>query len=64
MKNKVDFKALLITIVGFIAVWNVLDFLWCTLITKVPYHFSMSQDMLTPLLLVILIQGVQMVTKK
>ena len=64
MKNKIDFKALLISIVGFIAVWNVLDFLWCPLIKKVPYQFSMSQDMLVPLMMVILIQAGQMVAKK
>ena len=58
MKN---FISLVIYIVGFIAVWNLCDFLFCTFITQGDYQFSISTDMLTPLVLSII---VQMVAKK
>ena len=60
MKNLIN---LLVFIVGFIVVWNICDFLFCTFITQSDYQFSISMDMITPLVLTLIIQTVGMKKK-
>ena len=62
--NMKNFTALVVYIIGFVAVWNICDFLFCTFITQSEYEFSISTDMLTPLVLMIIIQTVSMKRKK
>lgn len=38
-----------IFVVIFMALWNLLDFLYCTVITKAGYQFRTSTDLLIPL---------------
>ena len=64
MKNKNIFVSLLVYAVGFVAIWNVLDFLYSAFITKTPYQFSITTDMLTPLGITLLIEGVELNKKK
>ena len=54
------FVSLLIYIIGFVTVWNICDFLFCTFITHSEYQFSISADMITPLVLTIIIYTVNM----
>ena len=57
------FVSLLVYIIGFVAVWNICDFLYCTFITQSEYQFSISTDMITPLVLMLIIQIVNMSRK-
>ena len=43
------FVSLLVYIIGLVTVWNICDFLFCTFITQSEYQFSISADMITPL---------------
>lgn len=61
MKN---FLSLVGSAVGFVLVWNVLDFLFCTFIAGGDYVFSFGGDMIAPLTLTLLIQIVEMGAKK
>ena len=63
MKKK-DYLSLAVYAAGFILVWNLLDFLYSTFIRKTAYHFALTQDMILPLSMMILIQIVQMSSKK
>ncbi|MBO4919321.1 MAG: hypothetical protein J5365_04115 [Erysipelotrichaceae bacterium] len=64
MDNKKKILAIVEYIIGFILVWNLLDFLYSTFIVKTAYHFSLSQDMLIPLGMMVIILSVQMFGKK
>ena len=43
--------AFVIFVVLFMIFWNLLDFIWVTLISKSPYHFSVGTDLGTPLVI-------------
>ena len=64
MDNKKKLLAIVEYIIGFVLVWNVLDYLYSTFITRTAYHFSISQDMLMPLGMMVIILSVQMFGKK
>ena len=64
MNNNKKFLLIAEYIIGFVLVWNLLDFLYSTFITKTTYHFSLSQDMLIPLGMMVIILSVQMFGKK
>lgn len=58
MKKKNIGKTILsavIFIVVFVAVWNLLDFLYCTYITRSGYHFSFLTDAGAPILITALV---------
>ena len=40
-------------VVVFVAFWNLLDFLWCVLISKTAYQFRTVSDLMLPLVLAI-----------
>ena len=56
--------SILIYAIGFASVWNLCDFLYSTFITGTGYHFAISSDMITPLTLMLIIQIVEMSSKK
>ena len=64
MNNNKKLLAIVEYVIGFVLVWNVLDFLYSTFITRTAYHFSLSQDMLIPLGMMVIILSVQMFGKK
>ena len=64
MNNNKKLLAIVEYIIGFVLVWNVLDFLYSTFITRTAYHFSLSRDMLMPLGMMVIILSVQLFGKK
>ena len=63
MKDK-RLVSILLYIIVFTATWNVLDFLYSTLIAHTGYHFSCTTDMAAPLMVMVLILAMQMYGKK
>ena len=55
---------IVVYVICFILFWNLLDFLYSIFITRTPYRFSMTNDMLLPLSIMVIIQIVQMTAKK
>ena len=47
--------AFVIFVVLFMIFWNLLDFIWATLITKNPYRFSAGTDLGFPLVIALVI---------
>ena len=58
------FISLLTSAIGFVLVWNLLAFLFCTFITGDAYTFTVGGSMIAPLTLTLIIQAVEMSTKK
>ena len=62
--NKKNILAIVEYIVGFVLMWNLLDYLYSTFITRTAYHFSLSQDMLMPMVLMAVILSLQLFSRK
>ena len=48
----------------FIAFWNICDLLWSTFITRKGYQFSLTGDMLSPLVIAIVFECLNLFIKK
>ena len=48
----------------FIAFWNICDLLWSTFITRKGYQFSLTSDILFPLVLATVFEGLDIFIKK
>ena len=62
--DKKKLMQIVVYVICFILFWNLLDFLYSIFITRTPYRFSMTNDMLLPLSIMVIIQIVQMTAKK
>ena len=51
-------------VVAFMLIWNLLDFLWATLIAKSGYHFAAVTDLAVPLVVSVVIGYVLFMRKK
>ena len=51
-------------VVVFMLIWNLLDFLWATLIAKSGYHFAAATDLVIPLVVSVVIGYVLFMRKK
>ena len=62
MKNRI--LSSLLYIVFFVAVWNLLGFLWDTFITHAGYQFNVGKDLIAPAVIALILDVVLQVLQK